>query len=168
MNTNLNTVETITEKLRERKAQSAVFRALLSFFEQRLRGRQEINIVRLKRRLEAQGVSLQDGALAAEFRMLQELGLGKIVHVKDQPSRFHFQYNLRSIANVANGKDYEVKRQRPTKFVLPRLVAGQPELPEPVKAVPEEVSPVTTGLVVIKRNGVEYQVPEHVILKLLA
>lgn len=174
MNTNQENFETIVSKLRERRTHSQVFRAMLSFFEKRQRGRQEINIVRLKRKLQQQGVSIKDGSLAAEFRALQDLGLGRVVSHKDQPSKFLFSYNLRSIATAANGRSNVVKLQRPKKFMLPTLVAGQPVMPEAQEeqvlesATEAKDADASAGLITVIRKGVEYRVPEHIILKLLA
>ncbi len=139
--------------------------AAFDTFGKRKRFRSNTNLLRFHAELEEKYGKIKVSDLETTFKKLQDAGFGSlIVGRKDTDTRFAWNYSLKDVAKLAQGKikPEEVQRvvnPKSKKPIAPVLTSESVEVPAPVKE--ETYAPTWSGkaletdseLIIIDGNG---------------
>lgn len=169
------------ERLKEASDSNPKYKAIFELFGERQRGRQDTTMPRIRRVLKDKHVDITIQELAEFFRLAQEANAGRWHQGRSVSSgRFVWNYNLKSVADVVNGKAIPIRNAPKAKHRLPKVeielatpvIEAQPATPARGDiTLPEGVTPLasfvaesfpTPGVqhrtVLVRKGGLEIEI----------
>ncbi len=135
-------------------------RALFDVYAKRLRGRQESTAPRTKRVLKDLGIEMTSQELSEFYRKMQGLGIGRCVFGRHgKINRFIWGFHLRSVAEIAQGKQVSLASAPKTKVKLPRLKAAMPAPARLFTKKEPKGEPISVRKITVRKAGLEIEFP---------
>lgn len=158
--TNANLVN--YQELQTMYSSDAKFKALIDLYAERQRGRQDSTPPRMRRVLKLKGIELSTKELSEIMRKMQRIGIGRCVSGRHgKVSRFVWGFHLKSVADVAQGKQKALQAAPTTRVRLPKLQAlsQAPATIPPKPVTPKPQVKEDPRKVVVRKAGFEIVLP---------
>lgn len=132
------------ELLKQASDSNPKYKAIFELFGERQRGRQDTTMPRIRRVLKDKHVDITLQELAEFFRLAQGANAGRWHQGRSVSSgRFVWNYNLKSVADVVNGKATPIRNAPKAKHRLPKIdiELGTPVIEEVSTPINGDVTP---------------------------